>query len=255
VGYADKDNTWEPRCNLPDNALEEYLGVPVEGRNEEQDESDNTSVQNFSIRSRVGKRATREPGVNVAQVVDASSAQGKEPAHPPRLAKGMGIFAVVHVCGRFLHPTTALREKDPNNWRVKVYQMVVIGWGRKVLKKERAYVLLLEPGSRHDGEDLGDKFFCRFVHAKLEEACPPNQAFKPSDFTIAPVIVQEGSDVSSSSDDEVSDECAEDDDGTNADSVVWETDAEGGLRFRPTMPTCYRKASALSASRCGPISA
>ena len=55
VGYADKDNTWEPRCNLPDNALEEYLGVPVEGRNEEQDESDNTSVQNFSIRSRVGE--------------------------------------------------------------------------------------------------------------------------------------------------------------------------------------------------------
>ncbi len=110
VGYADADNTWEPRCHLPQNVLEEYLGVPAEGRNEEQDESDNSSVENLSVRRRVGKRARREPGVNVAQEVDAASTQGKEPAHPPRLAKGMGIYAVVHVCGRFLHPTTALRE-------------------------------------------------------------------------------------------------------------------------------------------------
>jgi hypothetical protein len=252
VGYADADNTWEPRCHLPQNVLEEYLGVPAEGRNEEQDESDNSSVENLSVRRRVGKRARREPGVNVAQEVDAASTQGKEPANPPRLAKGMGIYAVVHVCGRFLHPTTALREADPNNWRVKVYQMVVTGWGREVLKKERAYVLLLEPGTRHDEENLGEKFFCRFAHAKLVEACPPNQAFKPSDFTTTSQIVQEGSDSSSSSDDETSDECAEDDDGTNADNVVWETDPEGGLRFRPTMPTCYRQVAEPASTKHPP---
>jgi hypothetical protein len=164
--YADADNNWEPRGNLPDSVLEEYLGV--DGRREgESDTSSSSSVENLSRRRRAGKRARREPGVNVAQVVDPSSAQGREPVNPPRLAKGMGILlSVVHVCGRFLHPITSLRAQDPNNyWRVKVYQMVVTGWGREVIKKERAYVLLLEPGSRHDGEALGGKFFCRFVHA------------------------------------------------------------------------------------------
>jgi hypothetical protein len=76
-GYADVENTWEPRANLPQSVLEEYLRGPVEGRNEEQDESDSSSVENLSIRRRASKRARREPGVNVAQVVDASSEQGK----------------------------------------------------------------------------------------------------------------------------------------------------------------------------------
>ena len=152
VGYTDADNTWEPRVNLPANALEEYLGnhvvtVPSGRPNEELDESDNSSVENLSIRRRARKRARREPGVNVrcagGWLTRRRTAEGKEPAHPPRLAKGMGIFAVVNVCGRFLHPIAPLRAQDPNNWRVKVYQMVVTGWGREVIKKEHAYVLLL----------------------------------------------------------------------------------------------------------------
>jgi hypothetical protein len=65
AGYVDADNTWEPRAHLPQNALEEYFGGLVEGRNEEQDESDNSSVGNLSIRRRARKRARREPGVNV----------------------------------------------------------------------------------------------------------------------------------------------------------------------------------------------
>ena len=142
-GYSDAENTWEPRANLPDGMLDEYLGV--EERKEEESDSDSSSVdlENLSRRRRAGKRARREPGVNVAQVVNPSSAQGSEPANPPRLAKGMGIFAVVNVCGRVLHPIAPLRAQDPNNWRVKVYQMVVTGWGREVIKKEHAYVLLL----------------------------------------------------------------------------------------------------------------
>jgi hypothetical protein len=189
-GYSDAENTWEPRANLPDGMLDEYLGV--EERKEEESDSDSSSVdlENLSRRRRAGKRARREPGVNVAQVIDPSSAQGREPVNPPRLAKGIGIFAVVHVCGRFLHPIASLRAQDPNNWRVKVYQMVITGWGREVIKKERAYVLLLEPGSRHDGEELGEQFFCRFAHAKLADACPPNQLFKPSDLTIASTKVR-----------------------------------------------------------------
>ncbi len=106
---ADADKTWEPRGNLPDSVLEEYLGV--HGRREEESDtssSSSSSVENLSRRRRAGKRARKEPGVNVAQVVDPSSAQGREPVNPPRLAKGMGIFAVVHVCGRFLHPITPL---------------------------------------------------------------------------------------------------------------------------------------------------
>ena len=249
-GYSDAENTWEPRANLPDGMLDEYLGA--EERKEEDSDSDSSSVgvDNLSQRRRAGKRARREPGVNVAQVVDPGAAQGREPAHPPKLAKGIGAFAVVNVCGRFLHPIAPLKALDPNNWRVKVYEMVVTGWGREVIKKERAYVLLLIPGARHDGEQLGTQFYCRFAHAKLSGACPPNQAFKPSDFVDVTPTVEEGSDVSSSSDDEsLEDEGC---DVYNAEEVIWETDAAGELKFRPTMPTCYRLIAEPSSSKHPP---
>jgi hypothetical protein len=247
-GYSDDQNTWESRANLPDGMLDEYLGVVEETKEEESDASSSSTVQNLSRRRRAGKRVRREPGVNVAKVVDPSSAQGREPANPPRLAKGTGNFAVVNVCGRFLHPIAPpIRAQDPNNWRVKVYQMVVTGWGREVIKKERAYVLLLEPGSRHDGEELCEQFWCRFVHAKLADSCPPNQLFKPSDFTCIPPTVDEGSDLSSSSDDEsIEDEGC---DVYNAEEVIWETDAEGELKFRPTMSACYRQIAEPASSK------
>ncbi len=179
----------------------------VEGRNEGQDESDSSSVENLSRRRRAEKRARRKPGVNVAQGVDTSSAQGKERAHPPMLlAKGVGVHAVVHVCGRFLHPIAPLRASDPNNWRAKFYQMVVTGWGREVLKKERAYVLLLQPGSKHDGKDLGRQFFCR--SSRLIMSVPRRQCKKTVMFFHL------------TSDDEDSDVSPYDDDNCNIEEVV-----------------------------------
>ncbi len=62
---------------------------------------------------------------------------------------------------------------------------------------------------------------------------------EPSDIICIPPTVDEGSDLSSSSDDEsIEDEGC---DVYNAEEVIWETDAECELKYRLTMPTCYRQ--------------
>jgi hypothetical protein len=119
--------------------------------------------------------------------------------------------------------------------------MVVKGWGRHRIKNENAYVLVLEPGAKHDGEGLGSTFHCRFAHAKIETKCPPNQSFKSSDFVQANPPVAEGEAVASSDDDDASsndDPLDADDD--DDDQPVWETNQDGNLKFRDDMPTCYR---------------
>jgi hypothetical protein len=120
--------------------------------------------------------------------------------------------------------------------------MVVTGWGRQRIKNENAYVLQLEPGPRHDGEGLGLSFSCRFVHAKLETLCPPNQAFKLSDFTPskesdAEVVAS----LSSDDDDDSNSDSDGEDNNTSDERPVWETKSDGSLKFREEMSTCWRK--------------
>jgi hypothetical protein len=175
-------------------------------------------------------------------VVDPSSAQGKEPSKLPKIPKGMGRSSVLVVVGRFLYPQAPLRIIDPNDYEKKVYQMVVTGWGRQRIKNENAYVLQLEPGPKHDGIGLGHSFTCRFAHAKIETPCPPNQAFKVSDFTKTAEPDAEVEALSSSDDEGESNSDSDGDDDTTSDErPVWETKSDGSLKFREDMPTCWRK--------------
>jgi hypothetical protein len=132
---------------------------------------------------------------------------------------------------------------DPNEYLKKVYEMVVTGWGRHRIRNENAYVLVLEPGRKHDGEGLGLKFECRFAHAKIEHACPPNQSFKASDFVQvpAPVAATESDKESSSDELESSDDEVEEANDDPYDRPVWERKSDESLKFRDEMPTCWRK--------------
>jgi hypothetical protein len=53
-GYSDAENTWEPRANLPDGMLDEYLGAVEETKEEESDTSSSSTVENLSRRRRAG---------------------------------------------------------------------------------------------------------------------------------------------------------------------------------------------------------
>jgi hypothetical protein len=231
-GYPDSENTWEPRFNLPEDMIGEYLN---EIEREEENDAHKAAKQGRQKRQRI-------PGVEVAMVVDPSSAQGKEPLKLPKIPKGMGRSSVLVVVGRFLYPQAPLRIIDPNDYEKKVYQMVVTGWGRQRIKNENAYVLQLEPGPRHDGIGLGHSFTCRFAHAKIETPCPPNQAFKVSDFTKTAEPDAEVEALSSSDDEGESNSDSDGDDDTTSDErPVWETKSDGSLKFREDMPTCWRK--------------
>jgi hypothetical protein len=68
--------------------------------------------------------------------------------------------------------------------------------------------------------------------------------------SIPPTVVDEGSEVSSSDDDEsLEDEGC---DVYNAEDVIWDKDAAGELKFRPTMPTCYRQIAEPASSKHPP---
>ena len=78
-GYPDSENTWEPHENLPDDMVEEYLQA-IE--REEENDARKAAKQGRQKRQRI-------PGVEVAMVVDPSSAQGKDPSKLPKIPKGM----------------------------------------------------------------------------------------------------------------------------------------------------------------------
>ena len=100
--------------------------------------------------------------------------------------------------------------------------MVVNGWGRQRIKNENAYVLQLEPGPKHDGIGYGHSFYCRFAHAKIATPCPPNQAFKVSDFTqTKETDSEEAASSSSEADDESDSDSDGADDSTCDERPVW----------------------------------
>jgi hypothetical protein len=232
-GFPDDQNTWEPLDHLPKDMVEEYLNPIAELKTKRRHDRP-TETQQKSKRKRVA-------GVDIAKVVDDSNYQGDEPAHTPRIPKGMGRSSVVLVVGKFLIPQAPLRAVDPNTYLKKVYEMVVTGWGRHRIRNENAYVLILEPGRKHDGEGLGlEKFHCRFAHAKIEHACPPNQIFKASDFVKAAVPAVEADAESSSDVEESSDDEGEEEDGNDDERPVWERMPDESLKFREDMTTCWR---------------
>jgi hypothetical protein len=181
--------------------------------------------------------------MHIAKVADDSNSPGHELARPPRITKGMGGSSVVAVQGKFLIPQAPLRAVDPNEYLKKVYEKVVTGWGRHRIRNENAYVLVLEPGRKHDGEGLGLKFEGRFAHAKIKHACPPNQSFKASDFVQATVPVSAADTDKESSSDELdsSDDELEEDNDDNAERPVWERNPDESLKLRDDMTTYWRK--------------
>ena len=239
-GYPDDQNTWEPLENLPEDMVEEYLN---EIERAEAAEEEGMVAKTAKVGKQTRSKRQKIPGVHIAKVVDDSNSPGHEPTRPPRIPKGMGRSSVVAVLGKFLIPQAPLRTVDPNEYLKKVYEMVVTGWGRHRIRNENAYVLVLEPGRKHDGEGLGLKFECRFAHAKIEHACPPNQSFKASDFVQvpAPVAATESDKESSSDELESSDDEVEEANDDPYDRPVWERKSDESLKFRDEMPTCWRK--------------
>ena len=114
-GFPDDQNTWEPLDHLPKDMVEEYLNPIAELKTKRRHDRP-TETQQKSKRKRVA-------GVDIAKVVDDSNYQGDEPAHPPRIPKGMGRSSVVAVVGKFLIPQAPLRAVDPNTYLKKVYEM------------------------------------------------------------------------------------------------------------------------------------
>jgi hypothetical protein len=195
------------------------------------------------------------PGVTVAQPVDERTNVGKEPTKIPKFFKGHGTNAVVSVVGRFLFPKGPLQTLHPNTWSNTTYEMVIQNWGRRKMKDERAYVLLLKPGARHDGQLDGD-FYCRFAHAKIVTAAAPNQTFRQDD-----LLSQQGTPATQLADDEASDTDSEADEedpnnegGLAGDNDVpeWQKNANGSLKFRSEMSTCYRFLAEPASSFHGP---
>ena len=238
-GYPDSQNTWEPLENLPEDMVDEYLN---EIEREEEAEAAANEANAAKAAQKGRKKRQRIPGVEIAQVVNPNLVQLKEPLKLPKIPKGLGRSSVLQVGGRFLYPQAPLRIIDPNDYLKKVYQMVVTGWGRQRIKNENAYVLQLEPGPLHDGIGLGHSFYCRFAHAKITTPCPPNQAFKVSDFTQTKASdAEEAASSSSDDDDEPSSDSDSVDDTTSDERPVWETKTDGTLKFREEMSTCWRK--------------
>lgn len=178
-GYPASEATWEPRSNLPQLALDEFFD---EGSSSADDDNETGMLNNppppptetppgtNDLVRRQGRGGRRIPGVHVAARVDSLSGALKEPSKPPKVTKGMGKDAVVAVQGRFLYPPEPLKHTNINDYRITTYQMVVQRWGRKAIKGENAYVLLLTPGARHDGTPIAGKdFYCRFSHAKMDQ--------------------------------------------------------------------------------------
>ena len=132
------------------------------------------------------------------------------------------------------------------------FTMVIVDIGRRKISDERAYVFLLEPGVRHDGE-LHGTFYCRFAHASVLKAAAPNQLFKPSDLIDQRAILEVHDGLSDDSSADESDHDPEQDRGLGADDVpTWDKDADGGLKFKNSMPHCYRSLANPDSTFHGP---
>ena len=81
-GYPDSENTWEPRFNLPEDMIGEYLNE-IEREEEADEEAKASNAAKAAHQGR--KKRQRIPGVEIAQVVDPSLVKGKEPSKLPKI--------------------------------------------------------------------------------------------------------------------------------------------------------------------------
>ena len=236
-GYDESENTWEPRENLPDDLVAEYFSEK-EGENGSADKRGRVQEQGskdvVSTDRRIRKKQKGIPGVSVAAPVRRDEEGGVEPKTIPKFFKGHGVQCVVTVLGKFLYPKEQLRELHRLTYCRTSFTMVIVDIGRRKIADERAYVFLLEPAERHDGE-LHGTFYCRFAHARVLKAAAPNQLFKPSDLIDQRAILEVHDGLSDDSSADESDHDPEQDGGLGADDVpTWDKDANGNLKFNGT---------------------